>query len=344
MECYLDNSATTRVDKEAAGLMSRIMLEDYGNPASLHSKGFEAEKYIREARENFSRILKCRESELIFTSGGTESDNMALIGAYQANKRRGNHIIISSIEHPAVAQAAAHLKDAGARVDQLEVDGSGHINMAQLEELLCDETVLVSVMHVNNEVGALEPVHEIGKLIHDRQPECLFHVDDVQGFGKLKLIPKDDNIDLLSASSHKIHGPKGVGLLYRSDRTKLAPIIFGGGHQKGYRSGTENVPGVAGFSLAASKMYEEIDASCERMQKLHDQFISDISAIEDIRINGGDVPYIISLSVKDVRAEVLLHALEEKGVYVSAGSACSSNKPAVSETLKAMKVEKWQLD
>ncbi|MBQ8956757.1 MAG: aminotransferase class V-fold PLP-dependent enzyme, partial [Lachnospiraceae bacterium] len=214
----------------------------------------------------------------------------------------------------------------------------------QLEELLCDETVLVSVMHVNNEVGALEPVHEIGKLIHDRQPAWLFHVDDVQGFGKLKLIPKDDNIDLLSASSHKKHGPKGVGLLYRSDRTKLAPIIFGGGHQKGYRSGTENVPGVAGFSLAASKMYEEIDESCERMQKLHDQFISNISGIEDTRINGGDVPYIISLSVKDVRAEVLLHALEEKGVYVSAGSACSSNKPAVSETLKAMKVEKWQLD
>ena len=340
MECYLDNSATTRADEDAVSLMQKLMLEAYGNPSSLHSKGFEAEKYIREAKDKLSRILKCKENELIFTSGGTESDNMALMGVYSANKRRGNHIITTRIEHPAVLRTAEHLKENGARVDFLDVDDSGHIDLSQLEELLDEETILVSVMHVNNETGALEPIHEIGKPIHGKQPECLFHVDDVQGFGKLRLIPKDEHIDLLSVSSHKIHGPKGAGLLYRSERTKLAPIIFGGGHQRGYRSGTENVPGTAGFSLAAEKAYGDIDGALENMQKLHDQFIEDISGIKDIRINGGDVPYIISLSVKDVRAEVLLHALEEKGVYVSAGSACSSNKPAVSATLKAMNVEK----
>lgn len=344
MECYLDNSATTKADPDVVSLMQKLMLEDYGNPSSLHRKGFEAEKYIREAKATLSKLLKCKENELIFTSGGTESDNMALAGAYAANRRRGAHIITTGIEHPAVAQTAAHLEELGARIDYLEVDANGHIDLSQLESLLDDETVLVSVMHVNNEVGAVEPVHEIGKLIHEKQPECLFHVDDVQGFGKLKLIPGEEHIDLLSVSSHKIHGPKGTGLLYKSGRTKLAPLIYGGGHQGGYRSGTENVPGTAGFSLAADKMYKDMDDALDKMQRLHDQFIRDISGIEDIKINGGDVPYIISLSVKDVRAEVLLHALEDKGIYVSAGSACSSNRPAVSATLKAMKVEKWQLD
>ena len=344
MECYLDNSATTKVDKEVAELINKLMLEDYGNPASLHSKGFEAEKYIREAKETFSGILKCSESELIFTSGGTESDNAALIGGYTANSRRGDHVIISSIEHPAVAESAAYLKSLGARVDILPVDKAGHIDMNFLEEHLTDSTVLVSVMHVNNEIGAREPVSDIGRLIRKKAPDCLFHVDDVQGFGKLRLIPKDNNIDLLSVSSHKIHGPKGVGLLYRSKRAKVAPWMHGGGHQGGYRSGTENVPGVAGFALAARKLYENPDASYERLEMLRDIFTDEISGIDDIRINGGDVPYIISLSVKAVRAEVLLHALEEKGVYVSAGSACSSNKPAISPTLKAINAKMWQLD
>ena len=224
------------------------------------------------------------------------------------------------------------------------MDGNGHIDLSQLENMLCDETILVSVMHVNNEVGAAEPVAEIGMLIHDKQPGCLFHVDDVQGFGKLKLIPGEAHIDLLSVSSHKIHGPKGAGLLYKSDRAKLSPIIYGGGHQRGYRSGTENVPGVAGFSFAAVKACGDLDGNFEKMQKLRELFIKEMSETEDIRINGGDVPYIISLSVKNVRAEVLLHALEEKGIYVSAGSACSSNRPAVSAVLKAMKVENWQLE
>lgn len=344
MECYLDNSSTTRVDPDVVKLMNKIMLEDYGNPASLHSKGFEAEKHIKRAKEMLSGILKCKESELIFTSGGTESDNTALFGAYYANKRRGNRIITTRIEHPAVLRCAEQLVKEGAEVDYLDVDSEGHIDLKQLEALLCKETVLVSVMHVNNETGAREPIEEIGKMIHKLQPDCLFHVDDVQGFGKLRLIPKDSYVDLLSVSSHKIHGPKGAGILYRSERTKLAPLIYGGGHQGGLRSGTENVPGAAGFALAALKLYEDMDASYAHMTILRDIFVEGLSGIENIKINGGDVPYIISLSVKDVRSEVLLHALEERGIYVSAGSACSSNKPRVSDTLKAMGVEKWQTE
>ena len=344
MECYLDNSATTRVDEEVTALMHKIMLEDYGNPASLHRKGFEAEKHIRTAKETLAGILKCKENELIFTSGGTESDNTALLGAYFANSRRGNHIITTKVEHPAVSEAAKHLETLGARVDYLDVDEAGHISISQLEDLLCDKTVLVSVMHVNNEIGSEEPIAEIGRLINQREPECLFHVDDVQGFGKIRLIPKDCHVDLLSASSHKIHGPKGVGLLYRSERAKITPLIHGGGHQRGYRSGTENVPGVAGFALAASMLYKDTDSSYTHMEKLKESFIAGISELENIKINGGDVPYIISLSIKDIRAEVLLHALEEKGIYVSAGSACSSNKPQTSATMKAIGAEHWQLD
>ncbi len=344
MECYLDNSATTRVDEEVTALMHKIMLEDYGNPASLHSMGFEAEKHIRTAKKTLAGILKCKESELIFTSGGTESDNTALLGAYFANERRGNHIITTKIEHPAVSETAKYLETLGARVDFLDVDESGHISLSQLEDMLCDKTVLVSVMHVNNEIGSKEPIAEIGKLINKREPECLFHVDDVQGFGKVRLIPKDCHVDLLSVSSHKIHGPKGVGLLYRSERAKITPLIHGGGHQRGYRSGTENVPGVAGFALAASALYKDIESSYAHMEKLKESFMDGIAEIENIKINGGDVPYIISLSIKDIRAEVLLHALEEKGIYVSAGSACSSNKPQTSATMKAIGAEHWQLD
>lgn len=344
MECYLDNSATTRVDEEVTALMHKIMLEDYGNPASFHRKGFEAEKHIRTAKETLAGILKCKENELIFTSGGTESDNTALMGAYFANSRRGNHIITTKIEHPAVSEAAKYLETLGARVDYLDVDEAGHISINQLEDLLCDNTVLVSVMHVNNEIGSEEPIAEIGRLINQREPECLFHVDDVQGFGKIRLIPKDCHVDLLSASSHKIHGPKGAGLLYRSERAKITPLIHGGGHQRGYRSGTENVPGVAGFALAASMLYKDIESSYAHMEKLKESFMGGISEIDNIKINGGDVPYIISLSIKDIRSEVLLHALEEKGIYVSAGSACSSNKPRTSATMKAIGAEHWQLD
>ena len=344
MECYLDNASTTRVDDEVASLIQELMLKDYGNPASLHSKGFEAEQHIRSARSFFCDVLKCRESEIVFTSGGTESDNLAIIGTYFVKRRRGNHIITTKIEHPAVSQTIQYLAEVGAKVDLLDVDRHGHIDLAQLDDLLSDKTSLVSVMHVNNEVGAVEPIAEIGRLIRKKHPDCLFHVDDVQGFGKIPIIPAECKVDLLSVSSHKLHGPKGAGLLYKSDRTKITELMHGGGQQNGLRSGTENVPGVAGFALAASKLYGSISEDHERMKARREKFLLDLQDIEDIRVNGGDAPDIISLSIKDIRAEVMVHALAEKGIFVSAGSACASKKPQISPTLSAMDVEKWQLE
>lgn len=344
MECYLDNSATTRVDDDVAALMNKVMLEDYGNPSSLHNKGFEAEKYITHAKEIFAGILKADKGEIYFTSGGTESNNTALIGAALSNRRRGEHLITTRIEHAAVSAPMKFLASQGFCIDYLDVDSHGLIDMKQLESLLTPDTILVSIMHVNNEIGTVEPVAEAGKLIHAKVPDCLFHVDDIQGFGKLRLVPRDSYIDLLSVSSHKLHGPKGAGLLYISRRAKVSPIIYGGGQQNGLRSGTENVPGIAGFALAAEKMYKSFDDNLRHLNDLHDLFINEISGIDGITVNGGGAPYIISVTVRDVRAEVLLHALEDKKVYVSAGSACSSNRPSVSATLKAIAVPDYALD
>ena len=344
MECYLDNSATTRVDTEAAKLMDKVMLEDYGNPSSLHGKGFTAEKYIINAKEIFSGILKCDKNEIFFTSGGTESNNTAIIGTALANRRRGMHMITTRIEHAAVASPMKFLAELGFSIDYLDVDASGLISLKQLESLLTPDTILVSIMHVNNEIGTLEPIAEAGKLIRAKVPECLFHVDDIQGFGKLKLIPKNACIDLLSVSSHKLHGPKGVGLLYVSRRTKISPIIYGGGQQNGLRSGTENVPGIAGFALAADKIYKNIDANYTHFEELRSLFVDSLSIIDGVTVNGAGVPYIVSVTFDNVRAEVLLHTLEEKGVYISAGSACSSNRPSVSATLKAIAVPEAALD
>lgn len=344
MKAYLDNSATTKVDPEAAELMNKIYLEDWGNPSSLHIKGFEAQKYLRDAYKTFSKLLKCPEKEIYFTSGGTESNNTAIIGAALGNRRRAKHIITTKIEHEAVLQPFKFLKERDYETEYLSVDEKGHIDLDELSRLLRPDTLLVSIMHVNNEVGCLEPVHEAGKLIKEISPGCLFHVDDVQGFGKLRLIPKENNIDLLSVSAHKLHGPKGCGLLYMKEGSKVSSIIFGGGQQRGFRSGTENVAGIAGFSLAAEKLFNSMDDNYAKYTKLKSRFCENLKGLDDIEINGGDVPYIISLTVFGVRAEVLLHALEERGIYVSSGSACASNRPAVSETLKAMGVKKEALD
>ena len=353
MEVYLDNSATTRVLPEAAELMTKIMCEDYGNPSSLLMKGVQAEQYLRYARETFARLLKVSEKEIFFTSGGTESDNMALIGCAFANRRRGNHLITTQIEHPAVLQTMRYLESAGFRVTYLPVDNSGRITLEDLQNALSRDTVLVSVMHTNNEVGSLQPIAEAGALIKRMNPETLFHVDAVQGFGKAKIHPKKMGIDLLSISGHKIHGPKGVGVLYIADKVKLQPIIYGGGQQMNLRSGTDNVPGVAGMAKAAELVYAHYDEDVERLRQCKRRFIEGIQELEGIRINGllpdspggeGTAPHIVSVSVFGVRSEVLLHALEEKGIYVSAGSACSARKPQPSATLRAMGVEKWMLE
>lgn len=346
MECYLDNSATTRVIPQAADIVRQVMTEDYGNPSSLHSIGFSAEKHIRTAGEIFSKILGCSPKNILFTSGGTESNNTAIIGSAIFKKNRGKHLITTSIEHPAVSQVMKFLEGQGFNVDYLDVDPQGLIDTSRLGELITDDTILVSIMHVNNEIGTVEPVLEAGRIIHEKNPDCLFHVDDIQGFGKLPLNPRNCHIDLLSASSHKIHGPKGTGLLYLSDRTHISPIIFGGGQMNGMRSGTENVPGIAGFAKAAEVIYDGLDKKIADMRILRSGFIEELLKIPDIYINGSEdiktsAPHIISASIKGVRAEVLLHALEDRGIYVSSGSACSSNHKAVSATLKAIGAPDW---
>ena len=348
MEVYLDNSATTRCFDEAAQLMMNVMCKDYGNPSGLHHKGVEAEHYLRYARETLAKILKVNEKEIVFTSGGTEADNIALIGTAMANHRMGRHLITTRIEHPAIMQTMKYLEEQGFRVTYLPVDKQGKIHLEDLQKAISKDTILVSIMHTNNEIGTLEPIAEAGELIKRINPRTVFHVDAVQGFGKFRIYPSRMKIDLLSVSAHKIHGPKGVGFLYKSDKVKVSPIIYGGGQQKGMRSGTENVPGIAGLAKAAELVYENLDADMERLYYLREQFIKGVSQIQDVRINGcmgyESAAHIVSVSVRGVRSEVLLHALEDRGIYVSAGSACSSNKPQPSETLKAIGVERELLD
>ena len=348
MEAYLDNSATTRVLDSVKDLMVKIMTEDYGNPSSMHRKGMEAEQYVREAREAIAKTLKVQDKEIIFTSGGTESNNMALIGGAMANQRAGRHIITTRIEHASVYNPLALLECLGFSVIYLDVDGQGHISLDQLKGALSPETILVSIMYVNNEMGAVEPVEEIGRIVKEYKPSILFHVDAIQAYGKFEIRPKKQNIDLLSVSGHKIHGPKGVGFLYINEKAKVRPILFGGGQQRDMRSGTENVPGAAGLGLAAREMYTGFSERIGKMTELKDHFIDRVEELEGVTVNSArgleSAPQIISVSFAGVRGEVLLHALEDRGIYVSSGSACSSNHPAISGTLKAIGVKKELLD
>lgn len=352
MEVYLDNSATTKVYPQVAELMTKVMCEDYGNPSSLHRKGVEGERYVRYARETLAKLLKVSEKEILFTSGGTESDNMAIIGCAMANNRRGRHLITTRIEHPAVLQTMHYLESQGFRVTYLPVDKTGRVRLEDLQKAITPETILVSMMLVNNEIGSIQPIEEAGALIKRMNPNILFHVDAVQGFGKMKIYPKRMNIDLLSVSSHKIHGPKGVGFLYVGERVKIMPISYGGGQQKNMRSGTENVPGIAGMTMAAELAYENLEEDVNRLYGLKEYFIQGVTKLEGIQINGlpedGNLrrtaPHVVSVSIAGVRSEVLLHALEDKGIYISAGSACASNKPQTSETLKAIGLQREYWD
>ncbi len=348
MEAYLDNSATTRVFPKVAELMTRLMLEDYGNPSSMHFKGVRAEQYVKHAKEQIAKVLKVNEKELIFTSGGTEADNLALTGAALANRRSGMHLITTKTEHPAVLKTMEYLEGQGFRVTYLPVDKTGRVRLEDLKKSMRQDTILVSVMHTNNEIGALQPIAEIGALIKKMNPRTLFHVDAVQGFGKFRIFPKKMYIDLLSVSGHKIHGPKGVGFLYAGEKVKLHPIVFGGGQQNGLRSGTENVPGIAGLGLACQKVYETLEEDSERMYRLREKLIEGVADIGNIQINGcpgrEGAPHVVSISFRGVRSEVLLHALEDRGICVSAGSACAAKHPRPSETLKAIGVERPLLE
>lgn len=350
MECYLDNSATTRCLDSAAALMAGILCTDYGNPSSLHHKGVQAEEYVRHAREVIAKTLKVTPKEIFFTSGGTESDNLALRGAAYANARQGKHLITTSIEHPAILNTMQYLEQQGFEVTYLPVDENGKIRLSDLEAAIRPDTILVSIMHTNNEIGALEPIAEAGELIKRVNPNTLFHVDAVQGYGKAKILPKRMKIDMLSVSGHKIHGPKGIGFLYVGDRVKIRPIVFGGGQERGLRSGTENVPAIAGMGKAAEEMYQNLDTDLDRMYALKQRLADGIPTMENVRINGlcgrDSAPHVLSVSFTGVRSEVLLHALEEREIYVSAGSACASNHPdtAGSATLRAIGLPKELLN
>ena len=346
MEAYFDNSATTRCYPEVAEIVVKTMTEDFGNPSAMHLKGVEAEKYVREAAQTLAKILKVNEKEIIFTSGGTESNNLALFGGADANKRSGNHIITTSVEHAAVGQPAERLEQMGSEVTIVPVDHRGVVQLEALEKALRPDTILVSTMYVNNEVGAVMPVEEIAKLVHEKSPKALYHVDAIQAFGKYRIYPKKAGIDMLSVSSHKIHGPKGVGFLYINEKARIQPQILGGGQQAGMRSGTDNVPGIAGLGVAAKMVYTDFDEKIEHMYQLKERLAEGFLKLPDVRLNGMEIregaPQILSASFLGVRSEVLLHTLEEKGIYVSAGSACSSHKRKAAGTLSAMGMEAAQ--
>lgn len=347
-EIYLDNSATTCAYERVGDLVRKVMCEDYGNPSSMHRKGVEAEKYIKETKEILARLLKVQEKEIFFTSGGTESDNLALMGAARANRRSGNHLITSAIEHPAIINTMRHLEEEGFRVTYLPVDRYGRIKLDALKEALCKETILVSVMYVNNEVGSVQPIQEAAGIVKAYNNHILFHVDAVQGFGKYRIYPKRMKVDMCSISGHKIHGPKGIGALYIDSGVKIHPIVYGGEQQKNVRSGTENVPGIAGLGLAAKMIYEDLDQKVDRMRGLKQRFIQGVFDIPETTVHGlydeTSAPHIISVGFAGIRSEVLLHALEEKGIFVSSGSACASNHPQVSGVLKGIGAQEEFLD
>ena len=346
---YLDNAATTKISHKAMEAMVSSMENTYGNPSSLHQIGMEANDALQTAREQIARCLGCTPKEIYFTSGGTESDNQAIISAAMlGEKQNKKHIISTAFEHHAVLYTLRKLKEQGFEVELLDAGEEGNITAEQVQAAIRPDTILVSLMHVNNEIGAVEPVAEAGTLIKQVNPQTLFHVDAIQSYGKMRIYPSKMGIDLLSVSGHKIHGPKGSGFLYIKDKTKIKPLINGGGQQRGMRSGTENVPAIAGLGVAAEEIYTGFDEKIDRMYELREHFIEEAQKIPGVSINGKlnreSAPHIVSVSIEGVRAEVMLHALEDKEIYVSAGSACSSNKPAVSRTLKSIGLKDTLLD
>lgn len=348
MEAYLDNSATTRCLDEARDKMIEVLSKDYGNPSSLHMKGVSAEDYLKEARHTIAKSLNVNDKEIFFTSGGSESNNLAIRGTAESRKRYGNKIITTSIEHASVKEPMRYLEGLGFEIVYLDVDENGIVNIDTLKKEMDNNTILVSIMHVNNEIGSVSPLKEIGEIVKEKNNKCYFHVDAIQSYGKFKIRPKELNIDMLSVSGHKINGPKGSGFLYVRDGVNIMPLIFGGGQEKGMRSGTENVPAIAGLSVAASYYDKNLIKDREKLFSLKKRFIDKVLQLDGTHINGKydeeSAPHIVSVTFDKVRAEVLLHALEDKGIYVSSGSACSSNHPSKSNTLYAIGLRGDKLD
>ncbi len=340
-EIYFDNSATTRVSGESASAMQEAVGDAYGNPSSLHHLGIKAEKKIEESRAALAGIFRVEAGEIYFTSGGTESNNLAIKGAAWRHAKRGRHVLTTAIEHPATLFACKSLEDEGFQVDYLEVGPGGNLSLEDVRKKVGRETILVSVMHVNNEVGTVLPVEEIGKAVKEQNPATLFHVDAVQSFCKLACHPRRWQADLVSISSHKIHGPKGMGALYKREGVHLKPLLHGGGQEKGVRPGTENTAGIAGFAAAAATLDRDREKNCRHMRRLKDNFTKGVTdRIPDVELNGprDGAPHIVNFTFKGIRGEVLLHSLEAEGIYVSTGSACHSRSRELSHVLKALKL------
>lgn len=322
-ECYLDNSATTKPCEKAVENMMYALSSCWGNPSSLHDKGIEADELLLKARRSVAKALSCDEKEIYFTSGGTEGNNLAIFGAAYKNRRQGNRVITTTVEHPSVQKAFDRLQSEGFEVIRLRTDSFGRVSRDELFEAVDEKTILISMMYVNNEVGAIEPVEEIVKTVKLKNSPALIHVDAVQAFGKLPINVRKLGADLVTVSSHKIHGPKGVGAIYIRNGVKLQPVAVGGGQEKDIRPGTEAMPAIAGFFGAVESL--KVKESLERVTKLRDGFIKKLRSVEGITVNSPDdaLPYIVNVSLNKLNSETVLNFMSGMGIYVSSGSACS---------------------
>jgi cysteine desulfurase len=348
-EVYIDNSATTRPYPEVITEMSRVMDEEYGNPSSLHRRGSEGERILNTSRQVLADILGVKNSEVIFTSGGTESNNLAILGIARRYRKRGNHLITTAIEHSSVLQAFNQLEKEGFEVTYLIPDKNGVIDPKKAAEALTSGTILVSIMHVNNEIGSIQPISRISKTLKAKNSAVIFHVDAVQSFTKFPLNPQQQGIDLLSISAHKFHGPKGVGALYIKEGIHLEPLNWGGGHEKGLRPGTENTPGIAGMALASKISTADRREKIKKMNSLKEKLISSILTEHPwAQLNGPQgeegSPHIFNISFPGLKGEIILHALEEHLIYVSTGSACHSSAKEPSHVLRALSLNEEAME
>lgn len=346
---YFDNAATTRAADEVAERVRYMLLENFGNPSAQSMMGVRAENELNDARKIMAKSINAMPEEIYFTSGGTEDDNWAIFGTAEGYKRSGKHIITTSIEHPAVAEPMERLRQKGWDITVLDVDKNGYIDLDALRDSIRDDTVLVSTILINNEVGTIQDVVSIGRIIKERNHNTLFHADAVQAFGKYPIDVRKMNIDMLSMSGHKIHGPKGVGFFYMKKGLKVRPIIYGGGQERGQRSATENTPGIVGLAKAVELAMENMDASHEKVMEVKRTLAEGILRdIPKTHINGPSIeeasPYVLNVSFNGLRSEVLLHSLEESEIYVSAGSACSSKKKGGSHVLRSLGLSEERIE
>ncbi len=346
MKIYLDNSATTKPYREVVESMTKALTEDYENPSAAHRMGMKIEKNIKEIRKNIARTIGAKEKEIVFTSGGTECNNTIIRSCANLNKHRGKHIISTVIEHPSVLNTLSDLEKDGFEVTYLPVDSKGLINIDDFEKSLREDTIFASIMFVNNEVGSIQPIKEISNILKNRKEKIFLHVDAVQAYGKIDFKPSKYGIDYMSVSSHKLHGPKGIGFMYIKDGNKIKPLLTGGGQENNLRSGTENVPGIYGMGTAIDKLFKDLNSSISKISTLRDLLKEEISKnIDGIKINSPEngVCHILNISFEDIRGEVLLHYLEQKEMYVSTGSACSSKKKG-SHVLNAMGLKSDEIE